>query len=101
MVADITCGTLHVVHQGGEREAMAIGEGFAQVGPTGVKLLVDFLNGRSDVDQDRAHSAVVRALQRLDEKKERIDVARAEAALQRAIVRLKVCGCGCHLCNRN
>jgi len=101
MVAVLACGILHVVHGDGEGEQMAIGDGFAHVGPTVVKLIVNFLNGRPEVDQDRAHGAMVRALQRLEEQKEWIDVARAEAALCRAIVRLKVCGCGCHLCSRH
>jgi len=100
MVALLACGILHVVHGDGEGEQMAIGDGFAQVGPTAVKLIVNFLNGRPDVDQDRAHGAMVRALRRLEEQEEWVNVARAEAALCRAIVRLKVCGCGCHLCSR-
>lgn len=101
MVALLACGVLHVVHEDGEREQMAIGDGLAQVDPTRAKLLVNFLNGRPDVDRDRAHGAMVRAMQRLEDQKEWIDVARAEASLCRAIVRLSVCGCGCHLCSRH
>jgi len=98
MVAVLQCGVLRVVHAHGELEEMAIGEGYAEVRQGQVRIIVNFLNGRPDVDEDRAHGAMKRALQRLEERDEGIDMARAEAALCRAIVRLKVCGCGCHLC---
>lgn len=98
MIALLQCGVVHVVHEDGETEQVAIGEGYAQVRPGKVQLIVNFLNGRPEVDQDRAHGAMQRALKRLEEREDGIDIARAEAALCRAVVRLKVCGCGCHLC---
>lgn len=101
MIAALQCGVLHVVHDDGAPEQMAIGEGFAEVRSGQVRILINFLNGRSDVDVDRAHGAMKRALKRLEERDDGVDVARAEAALCRAIVRLTLCGCGCHLCRRN
>lgn len=98
MIAVLQCGILRVVHGDGELEQMAIGEGYAEVRRGQVRVIVNFLNERPDVDEDRAHGAMKRALTRLEEREESIDVARAEAALCRAIVRLKVCGCGCNLC---
>lgn len=98
MIAVLQCGVLSVVHHDGELEEMAIGEGYAEVGRGEVRVVANFLNGRPDVDEDRAHGAMRRALRRLEEREDGIDMARAEAALCRAIVRLKVCGCGCNLC---
>lgn len=98
MVAVLQCGIVHVVHEDGEAEQIAGGEGYAEVRSGKVRLIVSFLNGRPDVDQERAHGAMKRAMERLEEREDGVDMARAEAALCRAIVRLKVCGCGCHLC---
>jgi len=98
MIAVLRCGILRVVHDDGELEQMAIGEGYAEVRGGQVRIVVNFLNGRPEVDEGRAHGAMKRALKRLEESEENIDMDRAEAALCRAIVRLKVCGCGCHLC---
>lgn len=98
MIAVLQCGIVHVVHEDGEVEQIAGGEGYAEVRSGKVRLIVSFLNGRPDVDQERAHGAMKRAMERLEEREDGVDMARAEAALCRAIVRLKVCGCGCHLC---
>jgi len=98
MTALLRCGVILVVHEDGESEQMAIGDGFAEVSQRTVKLIVEFFNGRPDVSEDRAHGAMKRALDRLNQENEGIDVARARAALCRAIVRLRVCGCGCSMC---
>lgn len=98
MIAVLRCGVLRVVHGDGEPEQMAIGDGYAQVHPTQVRLVVSFLNSCPDVDQDRAHGAMQRAIDRLEEQSDGFDVVRAVAALCRALVRLRVCGCGCDLC---
>ncbi len=101
MLATVSCGILHVDRSDGVREQFAIGEGFAEVDPATATLLVDFLNRRDDVDMDRAHSALTRADERQGSRDRNVDTARAEAALCRAITRLKVCGCGCSLCDKS
>jgi F-type H+-transporting ATPase subunit epsilon len=98
MIAVLQCGIAHVVHEDGEAEQIAAGEGYAEVRPGNVGLIISFLNGRPDVDEERAHGAMKRAMKRLEEREDGVDMARAEAALCRAIARLKVCGCGCHMC---
>ena len=77
---------------------MVIGPGFAQVSPQRVLLLVEFMNAQADIDTKRAHGAMFRALERLEQQEERTDLVRAEAALCRAIARLDFCGCRCDLC---
>lgn len=98
LVSPLRCGTISVIHASGETEAMVIGPGFAQVSPHRALLLVEFMNAQSAVDMKRAHGAMLRALERLEEREERADLVRAEAALCRAIARLDFCGCRCDIC---
>ena len=100
MMAAICCGALRIVHADGDREAMAIGDGFAQVSGSLVRLSVHFLDFPSRLDRDRAHGAMGRALERLrgTAEDEGWDLVRAEASLCRSMARLSVCGCGCAMC---
>ena len=98
MVSVLRCGPLAVVHASGASEEMVIGPGFAQVSPSRVLLLVEFMNAEANVDLDRAHGAMLRALERLEERDEGADLVRAEAALCRAVARLEFCGCRCDVC---
>jgi F-type H+-transporting ATPase subunit epsilon len=46
-----------------------------------------------DIDRERAEAAMERAEKRLeDDRKEKVDIARANAALERAMVRIKIAG---------
>lgn len=98
MVAALRCGITHVDHAEEHAEQIATGDGYAEVRGERTRLIIEFLNGSDDVDRDRAHGALQRARARLVEREESLDLARAEAALCRAVTRLKVCGCGCSLC---
>lgn len=73
----------------GRTEYMAIAGGIAEVFENKVTILADAAELAGEIDAKRAMKARERALQRLKQK-EKIDVARAEAALRRATVRLKV-----------
>jgi len=99
LVSPLRCGPLAVVHAGGAAEEMVIGPGCGQVFPNRVLLLVEFMNAQSTVDMHRAHGAMLRALERLEERGERADLVRAEAALCRAVARLNFCGCRCDICS--
>lgn len=98
LVSPLRCGSISVIHASGETEAMVTGPGFAQILPHRALLLVEFMNARSSVDMKRAHGAMLRALERLEERDERADLVRPEAALCRAIARLDFCGCRCDIC---
>ena len=77
--------------QGGKLSYMAVSGGFAEVLPEKVTVLAEAAELARDIDIDRAKSARERAQDRLVEaKKEELDHIRAEAALRRAMVRLKV-----------
>jgi F-type H+-transporting ATPase subunit epsilon len=77
---------------GSERESMAVTTGFAEVSNDKVSVLVEAAEKVGDIDVDRARKAVERARERLAKERatEDIDFLRAENALKRAIIRLKV-----------
>lgn len=77
---------------GSEKESMAVTTGFAEVSNDRVSVLVDAAEKAKDVDVERAGRAMERAKERLAKERgtEDIDFGRAEAALKRAIARIKV-----------
>jgi F-type H+-transporting ATPase subunit epsilon len=77
---------------GSEKEALAVTTGFAEVFKNKVSILVDAAERASEIDPDRARKARERAKERLsrDRSDKEIDFTRAEAALRRAVTRLKV-----------
>lgn len=73
-------------------EYLAVTSGFAEVSDDNVSVLVDAAEAALDIDVDRAKKAMERANERLakDRGTEGIDFVRAEAALKRALNRLKI-----------
>jgi F-type H+-transporting ATPase subunit epsilon len=76
---------------GNKWEYMCVTAGFAEVSGDRVSILVDSAEKAIDIDQARALSAMDRAKERLakDRDNKDIDFLRAEAALKRAIARIK------------
>jgi len=76
----------------GNTEYLAVSTGFAEISEDHVSILVDSAEAARDIDVERAKQAMERARERLamDRKKEDIDFLRAEAALRRAVSRIKV-----------
>jgi F-type H+-transporting ATPase subunit epsilon len=77
---------------GTKKESMAVTTGFAEVSNDKVSVLVDAAEKRIEIDVERARQAMERARERLEKGREikDIDSIRAEAALKRAIIRIKV-----------
>jgi len=77
---------------GSEKEALSVTTGFAEVFKNKVSILVDAAERVPEIDVERARKAIERAKERLsrDRSDKEIDFARAEAALRRAVARLKV-----------
>ena len=69
---------------------MAVGEGFLVVTSQNTTLLVDTAERKEDIDIERARTAMARARERLESSDSETDTARAEAALKRAVARLKL-----------
>lgn len=76
-----------------KRENMMISGGFCEVSNNKITFLVESAEYGSQIDVDRAMKAKERAERRLAQAAEHEDMvnrARAEAALQRALARLKI-----------
>jgi F-type H+-transporting ATPase subunit epsilon len=78
---------------GGKTEYLAVSGGFAEVTGTKVTVVAEAAESGREIDIERAKRALERAEKRLAlARTEAIDWARAEAALRRSIVRMKVAG---------
>lgn len=91
-LSTIKVGTLRYKKDGSEMELMISG-GFCEVSSNKITFLVESAERGSEIDVDRALRAKERAEKRLlqaREHQEKIDRTRAEAALQRALARLKI-----------
>ena len=90
LMTTLQAGELRV-RKGGEEVSLAISGGFLEVRPDKVVVLADAAERVEEIDVARAEEAKRRAEQRLIEKRASgLDEARVEAALHRALIRLKV-----------
>jgi F-type H+-transporting ATPase subunit epsilon len=91
LMTSLTYGELVIHRQGQEDEYIAIGGGFMEVGPEHVTILADSAERAEEIDIERAEGARQRAEELMSQKlEEDVDFARAEAALRRSVIRLKV-----------
>lgn len=76
----------------GKKELLAVTSGFSEVFKNRVSVLVEAAEMSHEIDVERARRAMERAKERLEKDRgtEDIDFLRAESALRRAIVRIKV-----------
>ena len=82
-------GVLRIV-KGGEEVEMAITGGFIEVRQNRVTVLADAAERAEEIDVVRAEEARRRAQRLLVDRTAEMDLSRAEAALARALIRLKV-----------
>lgn len=73
----------------GEWHIAAVGSGFAEIMPDQATLLVSFAERPEEIDLKRAQAAYERAQERLRQKASNQEYHRSEAALARAMARLK------------
>jgi len=91
-LSTIKIGTLRYKKDGTENELMVSG-GFCEVSNNKITFLVESAERGHEIDVDRALQAKERAEKRLlqaRQQQEKFDITRAEAAMQRALARLKV-----------
>ena len=74
----------------GKDEYIFISGGFADVNNNVLTVLAESAELAANIDSARAQQAKERAERRIAEHKEGVDMLRAEAALQRAIMRLRL-----------
>lgn len=92
LLSTIKIGSLSYQH-GNATEMLMVSGGFCEVSNNKITFLVESAERGVDIDVDRALKAKERAEKRLAEAQhhqEHINAARAEAALQRALTRIKV-----------
>ena len=78
---------------GGKTEYLSVSGGFAEVTGKKVTIVAEAAEMGREIDIERARLAMERAEKRLAQARtDDIDWARAEAALRRAIMRMKVAG---------
>jgi len=102
MVAELATGELKLIGEKSETQFFALSGGFLEVAPLGeVAVLADSAEAAAQIDVARARAAQARAegrladyraADRLARKRTEVDFARAEAALRRALNRLRVAG---------
>ena len=79
--------------KGGQTEYLAVSGGFAEVTGTKVTIVAESAEKGREIDIERAKRAQERAEKRVAAgKTAEIDWARAEAAMRRSLVRMKVAG---------
>jgi len=84
---------LRFSEEDGDRVQMAVSGGFAEVGQERITVLAETAELAEEIDTRRADSSRQRAEERLNRRHEDgVDVARAQAALSRALNRLRVGG---------
>ena len=89
LLSALTIGALRF-NADGKSQNVFISGGFADVSDNTVTVLAEAAELAENIDQARAQAARERAEKRLEERTEKVDVLRAEAALHRAIIRLNI-----------
>ena len=79
-----------LIRKDSEETYMAVTGGFLEVRPDKVIVLADACERAEEIDIARAEAAKQRAEEILKAHRPEIDTARAEAALRRSLIRLKV-----------
>ncbi|MCI7801789.1 MAG: ATP synthase F1 subunit epsilon [Floccifex porci] len=74
----------------GNKNEYALSGGFFHFENNEALLLTDAIEGKGEIDLERAKKAYERARKRLEKKDSNTDMKRAELALQRAIIRIHV-----------
>lgn len=82
-------GILDITEPEGDKVA-ALHAGFAEILPDRVTILAEIIEWPEEIDEERARAARERAEERLRSKTAETDLARAEAALLRAVARIQV-----------
>lgn len=82
-------GILTITEEEGPKNA-ALHAGFAEILPDSVVILAEIVEWPSEIDLERAERAKERAEERLSQKTDKTDLARAHVALKKAICRINI-----------
>lgn len=78
------------IHRGDEVKKLAVHGGFIEIQKQKITVLAENAEWPHHIDVERAKRAETRARERLEKKEAGMDIARAEAALKRALARQNV-----------
>jgi F-type H+-transporting ATPase subunit epsilon len=81
-----------LIRKGHEETYMAVSGGFLEVRPDKIIVLADACERADEIDIERAEEAKCRAEERLKTRPTGVDAMRAEAALRRSLLRLRIAG---------
>jgi len=90
LMTALAIGELDYRRADGSADAMALTGGFVEVFDNKVTVLADVAEKREEIDLERAEKAVRRAEERIASRVQDMDLERARIALMRAINRLNV-----------
>jgi len=93
-MTSLNTGAIHYRDENGKDQFVFVSGGFAEALSDKVTVLAESAERMEDIDVDRAKESVARAEKRLSEgrAKEKVDIVRAKAALDRALVRIRIAG---------
>ena len=90
-MTSLKTGTLRYEDADGKERFVFVSGGFAEALPDRVTILADSAERRSDIDLERAKSALQRAEERLAKSEAAgIDILRAKMAMYRALARIRL-----------
>ena len=89
LITQILTGELDII-QNGQRQLLAVGEGFVEVQPNRVSVLTDMAIRADDINEAETEAARQRAEQALAQKMSSEETAAVEAALQKSMAKLRV-----------
>lgn len=90
MIIALTAGTMRIIDENGERQEAVCGRGFVAVHDNKVSVVTDTAERPDEIDENRAREAKERAEERLRQKQSIREYYMTQAALSRAMARLKV-----------
>ena len=91
LIGSLAYAPMHLVKKG-ELENFAVHGGAINVTKEKVTVICNAIGNAKEIDEERALAAKERAEKRLAEKDPKIDIKRAQLALQRSLIRLEVLG---------
>ena len=89
LTAILVPGVLKIKEDGGERKA-ALHDGFVEIFGDHITILAESCEWPEEIDVQRAKEAKLRAERRLSSGDAEVNVARAELALRRSLLRLEL-----------
>lgn len=90
LLAETGIGAIKLTTKDGQEIRYATSGGFVEVKDNSVVMIAETIENVEEIDVARAEAARQRALKRIKDRKPGTDLIRAEAALQRALNRIRI-----------